>query len=60
MSIDRKSPTSWEMVYPVGLRNASHNIEATQDGLEIDYELLTWEDIDAARAALGQPVKEGE
>lgn len=53
MSIRQDSETSWDRTFPVGDRNDSHDIEATKDGLLIDYDVLAWADIDAARSALG-------
>lgn len=55
MSIRTKSPTKWERTYAAGNYNESYDIEANAEGLEIDYDMLTWEQIDAARIALGSP-----
>lgn len=53
MTIRRESETTWERVFVGnGDRNDSYEITATEDGLEIGYDLLPWDEIDKARAAL--------
>lgn len=54
MSIRKHSATEWEHEFAAGDDNDCHTLAATRDGLKIDYDILPWADIDAARAALGQ------
>lgn len=52
MTIRKIGPTTWECEYADGEYNSTYTIEATGDGLEIDYHSLPWDEIDAARLAL--------
>ena len=50
MSIRKITDTTWEHEFPGdGYRNEEHEIEITAEGIVIHYDLLTWEEIDAAR-----------
>lgn len=49
MSIEKINDTEWARTYPNGCVNDEHPIEVTKEGIEIDFDLLTWEEIDAAR-----------
>ena len=56
MTIRQETPTTWERTFAsYGDRNDCHDIAATAEGLEIEYDVLPWEQLDAARAALGHP-----
>ena len=51
MSIHRVSATEWQHEFPVGDWNEHHSIEATKEGLAIDYDIISWEDIEKAKEA---------
>lgn len=49
MSITKENELEFERVFPsYGDRNDSHTLVFNRDGLEIDYDTLTWVDIKAA------------
>lgn len=56
MTIRQETPTTWERTFAAyGDHNDYHDIAATAEGLEIEYDVLPWWQLDAARAALGHP-----
>lgn len=53
MSIKKIDDLSYEREFPTsGGRNDTHDIEFTKEGLVIDYDTLSWEDIERARCEL--------
>ena len=50
--MEKKSDTEWELELPVGEYSVSHSIEVTKEGIEFDYNLISWEEIDKARRIL--------
>lgn len=52
MSIRQTSETTWERTFLAGDDNDYHNINITAEGIEIDYDMLPWAEIDKARALI--------
>ena len=49
MSINKISDVAWEREFPCGEKNDTHEIVITKEGIEIDYDFLSWEEIDKSR-----------
>ena len=56
MSIKKTTETSWDRTFPAYIGNDSHEIEVTKDGIVIDYDLLSWDEIDEARKIISANV----
>lgn len=48
MSIRKIDDLNFEQEYPVGWGGDTQDLEFTKDGLEIRFEVLTWDDIKTA------------
>jgi hypothetical protein len=52
MSLKQDNATQWTLTYPAGDYNSSMEVVVTSGGIEIDGDLLTWAEIDAARSEI--------
>lgn len=55
MSVTQKSNTEWDVTVVCGDWNTSIPVEITAEGILVDYDLISWAKIDAARATLPKP-----
>jgi len=59
MSITKIDDLNFEREYPVGYHNATQDLEFTREGLDINFDTLTWEDINIAHNKLfGKPIED--
>ncbi len=49
MSIKKISNVEWQHEFPAGDNNDTHPIRATGEGLEINYDIISWDEIERAR-----------
>ena len=49
MGLNYDGETEWTYIFPCDDYNEEISIEVTKEGIEIDFEVISWEEIDRAR-----------
>jgi len=58
MSITKISETEWEVVFACNNYNGDFEVEVTAEGISINFNLISWAEIDAAREAVRSATQE--